>query len=213
MILILVVHQLAIDVRIFHQMFGVVSGQEARIFSAFEWRDLPGRFAVVGLHFGHALDNKFLADFVGPLILLHYGCAEPSLVDLGGHPQGFHGFEFFDAAARLNIFGDDFVDSLSAGPWQKERRAEEHHGGSNFSSLHGAEDFSLKLVPSADMTNQESTNDQLNSKRNPHSTRGPGSTTSVTYFNPDETEARQSRHGHCSAQCCRPGSVGRDQGT
>ena len=50
--------------------------------------------------------------------------AEPSLVDLGGHPRRFDGFEFSQPAARLNVLRDDFVDGLSTCERSQQSRTE-----------------------------------------------------------------------------------------
>ena len=119
-VLVLVVHQLAVDVGVLDQ----TPWCRRRRAGSGSFRPSKGEtcqrgLAVVGLYLGHALDDEFLAHFVGPLIFLQHRGAKAILVDLGGHPHGLDGLEFFQAAASLNILSDDFVDGLRARKRQK----------------------------------------------------------------------------------------------
>src|SRR5690242_5873565 len=117
----LVVHQRAVYVAVDDEALHVIRRHQVRIFPAVEGRNLPANLAVVRLNLRHTLDDELFSHFARTLGLLTKLREQRTVTELDGGAQGLHGLEFFQAAFRLDIFGDDFVDGLRI-------RAARNHG-------------------------------------------------------------------------------------
>src|SRR6267378_7809927 len=120
MSLLFVLHKRPIDIRVHDQAFQVVLREQLRIFAPAERRNLPSRLAIVGLHLGEALDDQFFSNLVGALVFLAKFRAKGTLAELCAGADAAHGLQLVESAMRLNILGDDLINSLCAGGNGKE---------------------------------------------------------------------------------------------
>src|SRR5207302_10258119 len=93
-------------------------------------RHLPASLRVVCLNFRHALTDELVPHFAATLVLLAELRAKRAIAELHRGAECLNGFQLFQSAARMHIFGDDSIHVLcirTAGAYCKhgEHRQEE----------------------------------------------------------------------------------------